>query len=256
MAEKTGISWCDATWNPFVGCHKVSQGCSKCYMFREMSFRGKDPNVVVRTKTTFDAPLKWAKNGRVSPRSKVFTCSYSDWFIEEADQWRDELWGIVRDTPFIFQILTKRAERISRHLPPDWGPDGYWNVWLGISAENQEMADKRIPLLLDVPARVHWVSAEPLLGPIDFTGFSQFSSPDLRGHLTNIKRLDWIVTGGESDFKSPRPCNPDWIRDIRDQCGKAHVAHFLKQLGGNKKIDGIWGGDILDGKRWQEFPEV
>src|SRR3990167_5576666 len=98
MAETTGISWCDATWNPFMGCHKVSQGCAKCYMFREMKFYGRDPNVVVRSKTTFNNPLKWAKNGKVNSGAKIFTCSWSDWFIEEADEWRDEAWEIVKNT--------------------------------------------------------------------------------------------------------------------------------------------------------------
>ncbi len=134
MGEITGIGWTDATWNPWYGCSKVSPGCAHCYMFRDMKRYGSDPEVVTRSKTKFDEPRKWK-----TPR-RVFTCSWSDWFHEGADAWRAEAWAIVRDTPHLtYQILTKRPERIADHLPPDWG-EGYPNVWLGTSVENQRFA--------------------------------------------------------------------------------------------------------------------
>lgn len=250
MGETTGIEWASATWNPWMGCHKVSAGCKNCYMFRDMPHYGKDPNVVVRSKTTFDAPLKWAKSGKVQPGARIFTCSWSDWFIAEADEWRAEAWDVVRRTPqFTYLILTKRPERIADHLPADWGA-GYSNVWLGTSAENQEQADKRLPSLFGIQAVVRFVSAEPLLGPIDF-GFP-FASDN--AWLTD-NHVDWIITGGESALKDARPCDLDWVRAIRDQCQASGTALFHKQHGGTRKIDGVWGGRELDGRTWDEFPQ-
>lgn len=261
MANKTGIEWADATWNPWMGCHKVSAGCKNCYMFRDMTFYGRDPNTVVRTKTTFDAPLKWGRSGKVAEGARIFTCSWSDWFIEEADPWRPEAWDIIRRTPyFTYLILTKRPERIMDHLPADWGT-GYPNVWLGVSAEDRVQADKRIPLLLKVPAAIRFISAEPLLGPIDIIGLLDPGRCDCDICLRTSQRctasrhpIDWVITGGESDKKAPRPCNLDWVRSIRDQCQQAGVALFHKQHGGTVKVGGVWGGRVLDGRTWDEFP--
>ncbi len=136
MGKSTLIEWTNASWNPWRGCHKVSQGCKHCYMFRDQTKYGHDPNVVVRSKTTFNDPLKWTQHVRNGAQLKVFTCSWSDWFIKEADPWRDEAWSIIRATPnIIYQILTKRAESIHDCLPEDWG-NGWPNVWLGVSVEN------------------------------------------------------------------------------------------------------------------------
>ncbi len=211
-----------------------------------------DFHAVAKSKTTFDDPLKWAKNGKVKPGSQIFTCSWSDWFIEDADPWRDEAWEIVRDTPFTYMILTKRPERIVNHLPSDWGR-GYPNVWLGVSAEDQENADLRIRQLEKIPAATRFVSAEPLLGPIDF--WLDESDLSLTGHGFHytFPEIDWIITGGESG-PGCRPAELDWFRDIRDQCAAAGVAFFHKQMGGIRKIDGEWGGFKLDGKEWSEFP--
>lgn len=281
MGETTGIEWANASWNPWMGCHKVSAGCKNCYMFRDMPHYGRDPNTVVRTKTTFDAPLKWAKSGKVAAGARVFTCSWSDWFIAEADPWRDEAWDIVRRTPqYTYLILTKRPERIEWNLPDDWN-DGYPNVWLGVSAENQEQANKRIPALLNTPAAIRFVSAEPLLGPISFerwmgemdcgacrVRFGGDTCPecdtqdgDGMGQIgfavSNVDpyaELHWVITGGESALKDARYCDLDWVRAIRDQCQAVGVALFHKQHGGTRKIDGVWGGRELDGRTWDEFP--
>src|SRR5689334_23079211 len=160
MGERTNIGWTDATWNPWHGCKKVSPGCKHCYMYRDKERYGQDPTKVVRSKTKFRDPFKWA-DGRM-----VFTCSWSDWFIEEADAWRPEAWEIIKATPHhTYQILTKRPERIAGHLPPDWGR-GYPNVWLGVSVENQDYVERILRLLAE-PAAVHFISAEPLLGPLN-----------------------------------------------------------------------------------------
>lgn len=276
MAEKTGIHWADATWNPWMGCKMVSPGCAKCYMFREMNLYGRNPNAVVRTSfKTFRSPLNWARTKKVTDGARIFTCSWSDWFIDKADEWREEAWKIVHDTPqYTYMILTKRPERILDHLPKDWG-DGYPNVWLGVSAENQDMADLRIPLLMAVPVKVRWISAEPLLGRIDFERYLYLSGSSTAGPwrdalgrhrggggiggqmISSIPSgdINWVITGGESD-PAPRACDPDWVRSIRDQCIQANVAYFHKQNGGRSKCrcHGAWGCRLLDGRTWDEFP--
>lgn len=164
MGATTAISWTTHSWNPWQGCEAVSDGCTNCYAKTQAERWGRDFADVHRSApATFRAPLskKW------SEPAFVFTCSISDFFHNDADAWRPEAWEIIKATPWLtYQILTKRHGRIASHLPPDWG-EGYPNVWLGVSAENQEWADRRIPVLLKVPARKRFVSAEPLLGPID-----------------------------------------------------------------------------------------
>ena len=187
MGDQSAIEWTDATWNPWQGCHKVSAGCKHCYMFREKKQYGQNPAVVIRSKPhTFNMPL------RLKTVARVFTCSWSDFFIEEADEWRLEAWDIIAKTPHLtYQILTKRPERMLDHIPYKWalGQEPGWpNVWLGVSVEDQATADERIPLLLQTPAAVRWVSAEPLLGPVDLRAYLPPASP----------ALDWVVTGGES----------------------------------------------------------
>lgn len=211
MGRDTTIGWTQSTWNPWVGCTRVSPGCAYCYMFREQERYGREPRVVQRTRTTFDAPRRWT-----TPR-RIFTCSWSDWFHADADAWRAEAWAIIRETPWHqYQILTKRPDRIREQLPSDWG-DGYPNVWLGVSAENQRMAEKRIPLLLDIPAAVRWISAEPLLGPVDVTRWLR-------------RMLDWVVVGGESG--SDRTMQLEWLERIVDDCRDANVPVFVKQDSG------------------------
>ncbi len=187
MGSKTGIQWTGThgrTWNPWQGCHKVSAGCRSCYMFREKTRYGQDPNTVVRSAPgTFNAPnsrsLKWRERGL------VFTCSWSDWFIEEADPWRDEAWAVIRSRPDLtFQILTKRVDRILDHLPADW-EGGYRNVWIGASMGTLEEAQK-LSQLAEVPAVVRFISAEPLLELVPFR--------DIPGR----DRIHWAIFGGES----------------------------------------------------------
>jgi protein gp37 len=228
MAELTKIEWTDSTWNPWMGCHKVSQGCKNCYMFREQIQYGNDPNIVRRSKTKFTDPLKWKE-----PR-KIFTCSWSDWFIEEADPWRAEAWDIIRHTPqHTYQILTKRPERIDACLPAFDLP----NVWLGVSAEDQESAAKRVKHLFGTPFPVRFVSYEPALGPLDL-GISIGSY------------VDWVIMGCESGPHA-RPMDLDWARSMRDQCQPAGVSFFLKQAMVDGKLTKL---PLLDGKQWAEYP--
>jgi protein gp37 len=245
---KTTIEWTDYTWNPWMGCHKASAGCKNCYMYREQTQYGRDPNVVVRSKTTFNAPTKW------EAPALVFTCSWSDFFIEEADGWRAGAWDIIRRTPHLtYQILTKRLENVPDRLPKDWG-NGWPNVWLGVSAEDQPTADARIPMLLQIPAAKHFISYEPALKPVDFMEFQPFRRSmvgykAIRGILAG--KIDQVIMGAESG-PNARPMQLDWARSVRDQCQAAGVRFFLKQA----VIDGkLVKMPALDGKVWDEIPE-
>lgn len=237
MGISTDIQWTDATWNCWQGCLKVSPGCKQCYMYRDKARYGQDPKVVVRSKpATFNSPLKWANPQR------VFTCSWSDFFIEQADEWRGEAWDIIRRTPHLtYQVLTKRPENIKDRLPEDWGK-GWPNVWLGVSVESPDYYH-RIITLSDIPAWVRFVSYEPALAVVDF-------APSLATGW-----VDWLIAGGESG-SNPRPASLDWFRQAQYDCARFRVPFFLKQLGGSRKIDGAWGGRLLDGVEYSEFPQM
>ena len=228
MGDTTGIAWTNRSWNPWHGCTKVSPGCAHCYMYREKERYGQNPELVVRGKTTFKAPLRWKEP------ALVFTCSWSDWFHEAADGWRDEAWAIIKQTPHLtYQILTKRPERIHDHLPADWGT-GYVNVWLGVSIENQRWVE-RAGVLAKIPAAKRFVSAEPLLGPVTFrwAGWHPMNATFTTDHLDGLRLyFDWIIVGGESG-PNARPMDLDWARTLRDECAETGVAFFLKQLGGH-----------------------
>lgn len=256
MSEVSAIEWTESTWNPWSGCTHVSEGCDNCYMFTLKRRWGKDPEVVERSKTTFRDPLKW-KQGRMT-----FTCSMSDFFHVAADDWRDEAWEIIRATPqHTYQILTKRPGRIVRHLPADWG-EGYPNVWLGTSVENQENVH-RVRVLLSVPARIRFISAEPLLGPLNLelggtrhggTVFDVVAASEGRNPWTEKPRIHWVIVGGESGPRA-RPMEMEWARQLRDQCAESDISFFLKQLGGRGDKRGHEKA-LLDGKRYTEMPAV
>lgn len=246
MAENSAIQWTDATWNPWHGCKKVSPGCKYCYMFRDKERYGQDPTTVLRSKTKFRDPLKW------KDPAKVFTCSWSDFFIEEADEWRNEAWNVIRNTPHLtYQILTKRPELISDRLPDDWGT-GYPNVWLGTSVENMDSL-WRVGTLRTIPHNfVKFVSFEPLIEYID--------RPNLEG-------IHWAIIGGESGNENGRylyrPCQIGWIDDLRLDCQTQGVSVFVKQTGTaiakEMKYKDSHGGDMNEWPsylRVREFPEL
>lgn len=240
MGKESKIQWTENTWNPWHGCHKVSAGCKYCYMFRDKEKYGQDGNVVLKSKTKFTDPLKWPKIPTL-----CFTCSWSDWFIKEADEWRDQAWKIIKETPWItYQILTKRPERILKHLPDDWA-DGYPNVWLGVSVENGSFqATDRIHHLCEVRAAVRFISFEPLIG-----------HPER--YVTD--KVDWIIIGGESGNDNGkykyRPCELHWIEHIVEAYREdaPNTAIFIKQMGTylSKKL----GMSDRHGGNIDEFPE-
>lgn len=264
MSDKTGIGWTEATWNPVTGCSKVSQGCKNCYALRDWPRLANNPKTiyfgrqftdVAIHKERLQQPLRWTK-----PRL-IFVNSMSDLFHESVpDEFIDQVFAVMAlSEKHIFQVLTKRPERMCqylnnpnrRHLIGDFGILKWPlpNVWLGVSVEDQQTADQRIPILLETPAAVRWVSAEPLLEPVDL------------GDAVN--HLDWLVIGGESG-KDARPFDGEWAASLLDQCeGKVPV--FVKQMGAHfryqgerKYLDHRAGADM---KEWpsqlqvQEWPK-
>lgn len=235
MSDSSAIEWTDATWNPVTGCTKVSQGCKNCYAERDWTRLSANPKSVYYLRKftdvavhpeRLDAPLRWTK-----PR-RIFVNSMSDLFHEDVPgDFIDALLDVIKrcghlGRGHVFQVLTKRADRMLRFMRHYKPID---NLWLGVSVEDQASADERIPLLLQTPAAVRWISAEPLLGPISFEGrWVEYESPAI--HENWLERLNWVVAGGESG-PAARPSHPDWFRSLRDQCGAVGTAFFFKQWG-------------------------
>lgn len=213
MGKNSNIDWTDHTWNPWQGCQKVSPGCTNCYMYRDKKRFGQDPSTVVKSKpATFNKPLHW------KDPAKVFVCSWSDFFIEDADEWRDEAWRIMQKTPHLtYQLLTKRPENILDRLPECWPLP---NVWLGVTVESQRQ-DGRINTLLSIPAAGHFISVEPMVGPVALL------PPWLR-------KLDWVICGGESGPEA-RNMDPYWAEDLKLECLAGGIPFFMKQMSGSGK---------------------
>lgn len=315
MGSQTKIEWSDATWTPIrsrnlatgkIGwhCETVSDGCRNCYsksinkrLGTGLDFKPghrKDIEVFL-DETMLLAPLRWRK-----PRM-IFVCSMTDLFADFVkDEWIDRMFAVMANCPqHVFQCLSKRSWRMRRYCCDIKTPARIWslaceairrpaiagspwplkNCWLGVSAEDQETADVRIPDLLATPAAVRFVSYEPALGPVDFT-------PWLEGREDNgidMTRpvgqrvgacvgwqppLDWVICGGESG-PNARPMHPDWARDVRDQCKAAGAQFFFKQWGEYAPADEALADDLkmvrlgkraagrmLDGRTYDEMPQV
>jgi protein gp37 len=234
MALNSSIEWTDATWNPVTGCTQVSAGCDHCYAlafaerFRGVPDHPYEQGFDLRLwPERLELPKRWKK-----PR-RIFVNSMSDLFHADVP---DDFIRRVFDTmvladQHIYQVLTKRPQRLARLASSLPWPE---HIWAGVSIESNEVA-WRADFLRRVPASVRFISAEPLLGPID---------------RVNLNGIHWLITGGESG-PHHRPCNPDWVRDARDICIDARVAYFHKQWGGRtSKV----GGRELDGRTWDEMP--
>ncbi len=331
MGDNAQIEWTDATWNPITGCSVVSAGCKNCYAMKLAGGRLKNhKSRLGLTVDTVNGPVwtgkvrfnkEWLNQPICWTRQRmVFVCAHADLFHPAVpDHWIDTVFGIMwaclygrnEQDGHIFQVLTKRADRMHDYFKADrresWAraaihygggidPDGLYDqimdfdgphprVWLGVSVENQAAADERIPLLLQTPAAVRWVSAEPLLGPVDIErwidpigvtcmdvcGDSQYLKdgdvetvdngkevfpicPEcgLVGSWTGYDHgIDWIVVGGESG-PNARPMHPDWARSLRDQCANAGVPFLFKQWG--EYVPGEHGVSVNFSK-WAEIPD-
>lgn len=247
MAEVSDISWCDATFNPWIGCTKISPACDHCYAARDNKLRkwvaewgeaGKPPTERKRTKTWGD-PLKWnRKAAQTGYKPRVFCASLADVFDNEAPQaWRNDLWQLLRETPNLrWILLTKRIGNAPKMLPPDWP---FANAGLMSTLENQDVWDRDYRKLKVIPAAWHGVSAEPLLSHIDIGPMTAHFGP-----------VDWIITGGESGAGF-RPLDMDAVRSLRDQCKKRGITFHHKQNGGFRGKD---AGCLVDGVEHKHFP--
>jgi protein gp37 len=243
MAGSSAIEWTEATWNPVTGCDRVSPGCAHCYALdlaarlkrmgqpkyqRDGVRRSSGPGFGVTVhEDALDTPLRWAR-----PRV-IFVNSMSDLFHEEipVDFIHRVFDVMVRADRHVFQVLTKRHERLA-----ELAPDLPWpkNVWMGVSVENNRFA-VRADYLRTVPAAVRFISAEPLLGPLD---------------QLDLADIDWLIAGGESGPRH-RPVHEDWLVDLRDRCVSQGVPFFFKQWGGARSKS---GGRLLQGEEWSEMP--
>ena len=240
MAENSKIEWTDHTFNPWEGCQKVGPGCDHCYAeTRNARFAGGQavnwgPGAPRRrtSAANWRKPLAWnaahaefqAQHGR---RQRVFCASLADVFDNAVDPtWREDLFSLIEATPNLdWLLLTKRIGNVWNMLPVPFDFDRlYPNVWIGATIVNQAEADRDIPKLLEVPARVRFLSMEPLLGPVDLGAACR------RAGLHLGEALDWVIVGGESGAGA-RPMNPLWVSSILDQCRKAGVPFLFKQWG-------------------------
>ena len=302
MGNKTGIQWTDATWNPIRGCSRISEGCRNCYA-ETVANRFKGPGMpyegliakggqwngkIKIVDHLLDQPLRWKKPCR------IFVNSMSDLFHENvSDNVIDKIFAIMALAhQHTFQALTKRPKRMMEYMNSshraaairevmmditgeyiEWIDWPLPNVWLGVSVEDQTTAEERIPLLLQTPSTVRWISAEPLLGPINLYKCNAIYADYNYEAAWSAGNIDWIVVGGESG-PGARPMKFDWARSLRDQCQAADVPFFFKQWGefgpnwfcdDDGKYDGgpIWmdrmgkkkAGRLLDGREWNEYPE-
>jgi protein gp37 len=250
MAENSKIEWCDHTFNPWIGCQKVSAACDNCYAEAwDHRFGGHrwGPGAQ-RTRTSianWRKPIGWNKAAATAgARHKVFCASLADVFDNQVpDDWRADLWQLIRDTPNLdWQLLTKRPQNIPRFVPDDWenydgGGYGYPNVWLGTTVENQAEADRRVEALVEYPAVAHFLSCEPLLEPVVIpkTWLGRRDPKRHKGTAWDWTGINWVIAGAESG-PGARPMDPDWARDIRDQCKAAGVPFFMKQMTGKAPI--------------------
>ena len=213
-------------WNPWHGCHKVSEGCRHCYMYFLDGKRGIDTSKVTRN-ANFDLPLKRTRDGQFKypPGMEMLVGLSTDFFVEEADAWRDEAWSVIRRRPdMVFRLLTKRAARIASCLPNDWG-EGYENVMLQVTTENQARADERLAILLDLPARHKGFMAAPLLGPVDAERYLATG------------QFEQVLCGGEN-YDGARPCHYEWVKHLSDQCRRHGVTFDFIETGTRFVKDG------------------
>ena len=211
-------------WNPWRGCHRYSEGCKYCYIHKGDAKRGMDTNNIVKSKN-FDAPIAKNKNGEYKMKSGklVYVCFSSDFLIEDADDWRDECWKMMKerlDLHFLF--LTKRIERFMECIPSDWG-EGYDNVTIGCTIENQDRADQRLSLFSKMPIKHKNIICQPLIEKIDIEKY--------------LDKVELVVVGGESD-RNARTLDYNWVLDIRKQCIRKNVPFEFRQCGTHFLKDG------------------
>lgn len=259
MGMDSKIEWCHHTFSPWWGCVKVSPGCTNCYAEAFDHRLGGDhwgPRASRRfmSEAHWRKPVAWnRKAARAGERHRVFCASMADVFEDRSDLigWRYRLFHLISETPNLdWLLLTKRPQNF--HLRDEPWMRELPNVWLGVTAEDQQRADERIPLLLQEPAAVRFVSYEPAIEAVEFQHERGYLMPfkETDPSLQRTPRVDWVIAGAESG-PGARPMNLEWVRSVRDQCQSAGTSFFLKQkLEGGKKLS----LPEIDGRRWAEFP--
>ena len=236
-------------WEPWTGCYPTSNGCANCYFYGPHAKR-YGQNTIEKT-DKFNWPIRTNKKGEYNIKGDkiLATCFATDFFLPEADEWRKEIWAMIRQRQDIeFLILTKRIDRFLKSLPEDWG-DGYDNVNIGCTVENQEMADYRLPLFLSYPIKRRFIACSPILEPIDLSKY--------------LKGVEHVTVSGETS-RSARECNYSWVLAIREQCVKSGTTFWFKNTGSLFRQDGElqkvnpfkqgsrakeWGIDILGDRK-------
>ena len=293
MAENSKIEWTDHTFNPWHGCVKVSAGCKHCYADAQdrrfgPSHWGPGAERKLMSEAYWRQPLRWNRDAaEANVRRKVFCASMADVFERlpadhpsAGDQAaaREKLWNLIYVTTHLdWLLLTKRPENVRDIVPPSWWGQGFpANVWIGTSVEDQAAASARIPHLLRVPARVRFLSCEPLLGPVDLCDY--LTPTGYVDRYVAEPGIEWVICGGESGLGA-RPMHPEWARGLRDQCTASGVPFFFKQWGQfSPDLDGSAryvnvlsgvpmdapapmypvgkhaAGRLLDGREWDEMP--
>ena len=217
-------------WNPWHGCVKCSEGCQNCYMYFLDRVHDRNGAEIYRTKANFRYPLQKDKIGKYKIKSGelIRVCMTSDFFLEEADEWRSEAWDIMKTRSDVkFFLLTKRPQRVKQCLPPDWG-DGWENVFFNVTCENQKRADERIPILLDLPFKHKGIMCAPFIGEVSIEKY-------LSGG-----QIEQVICGGEN-YDGARPCNFEWVKKLSRECEKYNVTFCFIETGTNF---------IKDGKRY------
>ena len=209
-----------SNWNPWHGCIKCSEGCRNCYVYYLDRMRGRSGADIYKTKTGFKYPLSKDRTGRYKIQSgeMISVCMTSDFFLQEADEWRKEAWEIMRRrSDVIFLLLTKRPERIHECLPPGWG-NGWDNLFLNVTCENQDRADERIPLLLKLPFKHKGLHCAPLLGPLRI------------GKYLDSGQIEQVACGGEN-YGGSRPCDFEWVQDLQNECASRNITFCFMETG-------------------------
>lgn len=261
MGDTTGIAWTDSTFNPWMGCTKVSEACTHCYAERDTKRYGLvewGPDAARRRTSAenWKKPRRWDREAEAEgKRTKVFCASFADVFEErqELDPYRADLWKLIQDCPHLdWQLLTKRPQHVLTMVPQAWAVGGWpAHVWMGASVETQKRADERCDHLIEIGfagCKVLFVSCEPLLGDLNLMKWLE-PFKDLTPDLKKTPRINWVITGGESGtgFRVPEEA---WVRSLFEQTRRAGAAFFYKQGSGVRPEK----EPMLDGVRYTEFP--
>ena len=198
-------------WNPWHGCHKYSEGCKNCYMFSFDKDRDINPEKIYKT-NTYNYPIARDRNGayKLKTNSFVEVCLTSDFFLEEADEWRKDVWKMINHRKDVFfSIFTKRIDRVNKCLPDNWG-DGYENVGINLTCENQKRADERLPIFIKLPIKHKNIARSPMLEEVSIKEYLKQGD------------FEWVYVAGEN-YKNARPCNYDWVKKVYEECKEYNV---------------------------------